>query len=86
MRFGNIQIVCGVQNSDSAVTFPAAFSETPTCVQGMDIGCGSDVTLSTTSFDHGCASNGPQLFDYREMPMIQQEVYRKIRQNICNST
>ena len=54
VRIGNAQIVWGVQNTDSAVTFPVAFSETPTYVHGTS--CGSNVTLTTTSFDHGCAS------------------------------
>ena len=55
MRIGNMQIVWGVQNTVSAVTFPVAFSETPKYVHGT--GCGSNVTLSTTTFDHGCATS-----------------------------
>ena len=55
VRIGNAQIVWGVQNTGSAVTFPVAFSETPTFVDGTS--CGSNVTLTTTSFNHGCASS-----------------------------
>ena len=45
-----MQIVWGKQISDSAVTFPVAFSETPIYVDGLN-GYGL-VNLTTTSFDH----------------------------------
>ena len=55
VRIGNAQIVWGVQNTDSAVTFPVAFSETPTNVHGST--CSGSFSLTTTSFDHGCANS-----------------------------
>jgi hypothetical protein len=55
MRIGNMQIVWGKQNSDSAVTFPVAFSETPTNVHGST--CSGSFSLTTTSFDHACGSS-----------------------------
>ena len=50
-----MQIVWGKQNSSSAVTFPVAFSETPTNVHGTN--CDGSVSLTTTSFKHACGSS-----------------------------